>query len=199
MTAKTPPGLPESFFRKPVIPYLTHLADECIGLLAHASLVMIQADELTDLPRVIEPFERPPLAHTPVLLHLDLIHGLARDEAAVRFVAGMKRINGIITVHHHLVAVARRLGLLSVVRLFLQDGRAVKRGLSVIQKSKPDAVELLPGVAAIEVAAEFRAVNTPHIAGGLIRGPETFRRIIASGCRAVSTTNEALWRINEQA
>jgi len=197
MTKRSLRAFPPEYLAKRVIPYLTVPAEGRVELLARASLVMLQVDELADVPSVLETFQRPPLTDLPILLHLDLIHGLARDEAAIRYIAGMERVAGIITVHHHLVAAARRLGLLSVVRLFLQDGRAVNRGLSVIQKSKPDAVELLPGVAAIEVADRFQAVNIPHIAGGLIRGPDTLRRILDSGCRAVSTTNEALWKLNE--
>jgi glycerol-3-phosphate responsive antiterminator len=46
----------------------------------------------------------------------------------------------------------------------------------VIDKSKPDAVELLPGVAAIEVADRFRDLPIPFIAGGLIRTPDIVKR-----------------------
>ncbi|MBN1912516.1 MAG: glycerol-3-phosphate responsive antiterminator [Pirellulales bacterium] len=159
---------------------------------------MLQVDELADLPEILTIFERPPLENLPLFLHLDLIRGLGRDEAGLRFLTHFKRISGIITVHHHLVPAIHRAGMHSVVRLFLQDGRAVKRGLSVIEKSKPDAVELLPGVAAAEVGGDFDVLPTPRIAGGLIRGPETMKRILASGCRAVSTTNQALWALNAQ-
>ena len=57
--------------------------------------------------------------------------------------------------------------LMSVVRLFLQDGRAVERGLQVIEKSKPDAVEVLPGVAFLEVAERF-AQSDPYVNNGLV-------------------------------
>ena len=78
----------------------------------------------------------------------------------------------------------------------LQDGRAVQRGLAVIEKSRPDAVELLPGVAFLQVAELFAGLEIPCIAGGLIRTKETVRQILAAGCKAVSTTNVALWGMN---
>jgi len=59
---------------------------------------------------------------------------------------------------------ARRVGLLSIVRLFLSDSRAVDRGISVVKKSHPDAVEILPAVVAAKVAG-----IEPNEAGALIR------------------------------
>ena len=50
--------------------------------------------------------------------------------------------------------------------------------------------------AAMETADRFTRVTIPRIAGGLIRTADTARRIIASGCRAISTSNAELWQLN---
>jgi glycerol uptake operon antiterminator len=184
------------YLTRPVIPYVTELAEANVPLVASASIIFIGGGELADLPALLEKLGRAPLAERPVLLHIDLLSGLANDEAGVRYVATFERVDGIITVRHHLAPLARKLGLMSVVRLFLQDGRAVDRGLSVIEKSRPDAVELLPGVAVPQVAERFRDLSIPFIAGGLVRTPETVREILATGCKAVSTTNVKLWEMN---
>ena len=144
----------------------------------------------------MQSLRREPFASIPVLLHIDLVNGLANDESGLRYVATLDRIDGIITVRPHLAPVARKMGLLSIIRLFLQDGRAVERGLQVIERSQPDAVELLPGVAFLEVAERFVNLPLPCIAGGLIRTPQRVKQIIAAGCKAVSTTNVALWGMN---
>jgi glycerol uptake operon antiterminator len=186
----------DACLRRQIIPYIEGGVGDSSEVLANASMVFVQVGELADVPETLAPFGVKPLDHLVVMLHLDLVYGLARDEAAVRFVAGLDRVDGIITVHHHLVAPARRLGLLSVVRLFLQDTRALGRGISVVEKSRPDAVELLPSVAAIEVAEAFQQVHIPRIAGGLIHNLNTVHRVLASGCRAVSTSNRQLWEYN---
>jgi glycerol uptake operon antiterminator len=181
---------------KPVIPYLT---DGVAGLsadVAGAGLLFIGGGELAELPALLDVLSRDPYAKLPVLLHLDLVNGLTNDDAGLKYVATLGRVDGIVTVRQHLAPLARKLGLLSVVRLFLQDGRAVERGLQVVDRSQPDAVELLPGVAALEVADRFRNLPIPCIAGGLIRTPEIVRRITAAGFKAVSTTNAALWAMN---
>lgn len=184
------------FLTKPVIPYVTEGVDRHPNLIASASIIFLGGGELAELPQLLAKLERPPFADLPVMLHIDLVNGLANDESGLRYVATHKRLDGIITVRHHLVAAARKLGLLSIVRLFLQDGRAVERGLQVIEKSAPDAVELLPGVAFLQVPDRFADLSIPCIAGGLIRTPSTVHQIINAGCRAVSTTNVKLWELN---
>ncbi len=181
---------------KPVIPYLTDGVPQPPGDCAAAALLFIGGSELADLPKMLKALDREPLRSLPVFLHLDLVNGLANDDSGLRYVATLDRLDGVITVRPHLIPLARKLGLASVLRLFLQDGRAVDRGLQVIDRSQPDAVELLPGVAFLEVADRFRHLPIPLIAGGLIRTPDHVTRIRAAGAKAVSTTNTALWQLN---
>ena len=184
---------------RPIIPYITEAVEPHASLIAAASIVMIGAGgELAELPQLLSRLARPPFDRLPVLLHIDLVNGLSNDESGLRYVATLDRIDGIVTVRHHLAPLARKLGLMSVVRLFLQDGRAVERGLQVIDKSRPDAVEVLPGVAFLQVADRFNHLPIPCIAGGLIRTPDTVHQILAGGCKAVSTSNAKLWELNTQ-
>ncbi|MEA1950987.1 MAG: glycerol-3-phosphate responsive antiterminator [Planctomycetota bacterium] len=211
MPAKKFQPLPSEYFAKPVIPYLSGppvdgskdgdssgraAAEDRMAALSYASMVILQVEELMDLPDCLSPFRRPPLEHVKVLMHLDLIRGLARDEAGLRFLAGLERIDAIITVHHHLVSAAKRFGLQSIVRLFIQDGRSVKRGLAVVEKSRPNGIELLPGIAAAEVANDFARLPIPRFAGGLIRNTTILQAILDTGYKAVSTSNESLWLEN---
>ncbi len=159
-------------------------------------MLFLQGGELTGLPKILHWLEASPLAGIPVVLHIDLLAGLANDEAGLRYVASFDGINGIITVRHHLVAPARRLGLACFVRLFLHDTRAVERGLQIAQSVQPDAIELLPGVAAVEVADRFRKIDIPRIAGGLVRTPQLAQRVLQSGYQAISTSDPSLWQLN---
>jgi glycerol uptake operon antiterminator len=182
---------------KTIIPYLTEGVDRHGDVIAAASILMIGGGELAELPALLARLGRPPFDKIPVLLHIDLVNGLANDDAGLRYVATLEGVDGVVTTRHHLAPLARKLGLMSVVRLFLQDGRAVERGLQVIDKSRPDAVEVLPGVAFLQVADRFNHLPIPCIAGGLIRSADTVKQILAGGCRAVSTSNVELWKLNK--
>jgi glycerol uptake operon antiterminator len=190
-----PKGI-QTLLNKPIIPYVTDWSLPDPEPLAHADVLFVSGGELAELPAVFEKLDAGPTRDIPVMLHIDLINGLMNDDAGLRYVANYNRVVGVITTKHHLVHTIRKLGLYSVIRLFLQDGRAVERGMSVIERSKPDAVELLPGIAATLISAELKQVRVPLIAGGLIRNEETADRILKAGCQAVSTSNKNLWKLN---
>jgi glycerol uptake operon antiterminator len=187
--------VPRAWLARPVIPVFWQLGPE-ERLLAEASLLFLQGGELVELPKRVARLKQGPTAHLPVMLHIDLLAGLTSDEAGLRYLAGLDGIDGIITVRSHLVAPARRLGLASILLLFLQDGRSVDRGLHVIEQSHPDMIELVPGVAALETASQFDKLPVPRIAGGLVRRDSLVRDLLASGCAAVSTSNAGLWPLN---
>src|SRR5688500_17053161 len=103
-----------SYLTKPVIPYLTEGVDQHPQLIAAASLLMIGGGELAELPELLDRLSHPPFEKLPVLLHIDLVNGLSNDESGLRYVATLDRLDGIITVRHHLAPTARKLGLMSV-------------------------------------------------------------------------------------
>jgi glycerol uptake operon antiterminator len=185
----------ESCLRNKVIPVVWD-PEANRDLLARASAVFLQGGALGDLGRVLDAFGHPHLEHLPIFVHVDLVAGLENNEAGIEYLADFNSISGVVTVHHHLTAAARRLGLLSIVRLFLSDSRAVDRGLSVVKKSHPDAVEILPAIVAAKVAADFADCHIPRIAGGLCRTEADVADVLASGCRAVTSTSPVLWKIN---
>jgi glycerol uptake operon antiterminator len=182
-------------FRKQIIPVVWD-PDANADLLARASTVFLQGGSLRDLERVLALFGTPKLENMPLFVHVDLVAGLENNEAGIEYLASFNRLTGVVTVHHHLAAAARRAGLLSIVRLFLSDSRAVDRGLSVVNKSHPDAIEILPAVVAVKVAKEFANCRIPRIAGGLCRTEADVAEVLASGCRAVTSTSADLWKLN---
>ena len=185
----------EQCFRHRVIPVVWHPGPQS-DLLAQASTVFLQGGTLRELERVLDAFNAPPLKHLPLFVHIDLVAGLENNDAGLEYLAGLDRITGIVSVHHHLAAPARKLGLLSIVRLFLSDSRAVDRGLSVATKSHPDAIEILPAAVAAKVAGDFAHCRIPRIAGGLCRTEADVAEVLESGCRAVTSTSPSLWMLN---
>jgi glycerol uptake operon antiterminator len=185
----------DTCFRERVIPVIWDPGAH-IDVLARASSVFLQGGALADLARVLDAFDCPKLMHLPLFVHIDLVAGLENSEAGLEYLAGFNRITGVVTVHHHLTSAARKHGLLSVVRLFLSDSRAVDRGFSVASKSHPDAVEILPACVAAKVSGDFATCRIPRIAGGLCRTEADVTEVLASGCQAVTSTSVALWKLN---
>ena len=185
----------EKCLRQPVIPVVWDPTKH-VDLLSRASMLIMQGGALADVPRALDRFAEQKLSTIALFAHIDLISGLENSEAALEYLAEFNRFAGIVTVHHYLAKPARRLGLLSVVRLFLSDSRAVERGVAVATKSQADAIEILPAVAAVKVANDLKRCPLPRIGGGLCRTEADVREAIESGCRAVTSTRPELWELN---
>ncbi len=150
------------------------------------------------MPRILAQFDAEPLRHLAVAVHLDLLDGLESNEAAVRWLAGFPRCAGIITVRHRLVPAIRKQKMLSIIRLFLHDGRSVKRGVSDVaagqaRRSRSSAGHAPP----LSRTEELAALRVPFIAGGLVKDLEALQAVLKSDCKAVSTSKEKLWRLND--
>ncbi len=130
-----------------------------------------------------------------ILAHVDLIKGIGRDEAGVRFLARSLGVDGILTTRANLISPARREGLIAVQRLFLLDSESLEAGLPTVEKAAPDAVEVLPGVILPTIAQQLakRGTLPPLIAGGLIRTSAQVDAVLGAGAVAVSTSEPGLW------
>jgi glycerol uptake operon antiterminator len=130
-----------------------------------------------------------------ILAHVDLIKGVGRDEAGIRFLGKHVGIDGIMTTRANLISPAKREGLIAVQRLFLLDSESLAAGLPTVEKAAPDALELLPGVIVPTVAQDLakRGKLPPLIAGGLIRTRAQVDAILGAGAVGVSTSEESLW------
>jgi len=185
----------DSCFRQHVIPVVWE-PGEHRDLLARASAIFLQGGPLSELIRILDTFCDRDLADIPLFVHIDLLSGLENNDAGLEYLASFKRISGVVTVHYQLSSPARRLGLLSIVRLFLSDSRAVARGLSVANKSHADAIEILPAAVAAKIAGDFKSCHIPRIAGGLCRTQADVVEVLDSGCRAITSTSPLLWKLN---
>jgi glycerol uptake operon antiterminator len=130
-----------------------------------------------------------------IFAHVDLIKGLGRDEAGIRFLARSVGVDGLLTTRAPLIGPAKREGLIAVQRLFVLDSESLEAGLPTVEKAAPDAVEILPGLILPAIAQQLagRGALPPLIAGGLIRSAGQAEAVLAAGALAVSTSAAALW------
>jgi len=129
-----------------------------------------------------------------IFAHIDLIKGVAKDEAGIRSLARGLRINGVLTTRSNLIGPAKKEGLIAVQRFFVLDSESLQTGLISVEKARPDAVEVLPGVIFPKITERLRQESLPPvIAGGLITKGEEVEEILALGAVGVSTSCQKLW------
>lgn len=127
-------------------------------------------------------------------IHIDRVEGLARDAAGVKYAASQWKPDGIITTQTSLVKTAQEQGLCTIQRLFMLDSASLASGLQLIAQSKPDLIELLPGIVPKAITFFKQKSDRPIISGGMVTEKQEILSALAAGALAVSTSNTGLWK-----
>jgi glycerol uptake operon antiterminator len=130
------------------------------------------------------------------LVNADLLQGFSRDAHAVEYLASCGTA-GIISTSHETLRAARAQELITVLRSFMIDSASVDSGRRFLTHFQPDAVELLPAIAAPLVLDRIREGHPSlHvIAGGLVTTLKQVEGLIHAGVDAVSISDPGLWVI----
>ena len=151
-----------------------------------------------DVCTIPEILERIKAAGKKAMVHIDLIAGLSAKEISVEFIARQTRADGIITTKPALVRRAKELGIFAVLRFFVIDSLALKNIENLEMQcgtSRPDFIEVLPGVMPKVLGRIAKVTRIPMIAGGLITEKEDVIAALSAGAIAVSSTNQDVWNL----
>jgi glycerol uptake operon antiterminator len=159
--------------------------------LKRPNVLFILGGTIFDLPHIVQQARK---YEKMVFVDIDLIKGVGKDASGIRYLAKESRVDGVITTRGNLIKSIQKEGLVSVQRVFVLDSDSLTGGLNVIEKSGPEAMEVLPGLILPKIMEKIRAATAiPVIAGGLIRCEEEVREILASGAIGISTTSPRLF------
>lgn len=151
-----------------------------------------------DVCTIPEILERIKATGKKAMVHIDLIAGLSAKEISVEFIARQTRADGIITTKPALVRRAKELGIFAVLRFFVIDSLALKNIENLEMQcgtSRPDFIEVLPGVMPKVLGRIAKVSRIPMIAGGLITEKEDVIAALSAGAIAVSSTNQDVWNL----
>ena len=151
-----------------------------------------------DVCTIPEILERIKAAGKKAMVHIDLIAGLSAKAISVEFIARQTRADGIITTKPALVRRAKELGIFAVLRFFVIDSLALKNIENLEMQcgtSRPDFIEVLPGVMPKVLGRIAKVSRIPMIAGGLITEKEDVIAALSAGAIAVSSTNQDVWNL----
>ena len=129
------------------------------------------------------------------IVHVDLIAGLASKEVAVDFIRSQTEADGIISTRPMLLRRGRELGLLTVLRVFAIDSKAVSNLGRETEGGMPDVIEILPGTLCKVLRRLSRELPVPLIAGGLLSDKADVLASLGAGALCVSASDESLWAL----
>lgn len=128
-----------------------------------------------------------------ILVHADLIQGLKTDDYAAEFLCNDIKPAGIISTRSNIIIKAKSKGILAIQRTFLLDTIALEKSYALIERTKPDYIEVLPGVIPQLISEVQERTGIDIISGGLIRTQFHVEAALKAGAKAVTTSNQKLW------
>lgn len=127
------------------------------------------------------------------VIHLDLIEGFSSREIAVDAIQKATNAEGIISTRGALIKRAKQIGMAAIQRGFMLDSRSLASFEQQIAQSKPDFVEILPGLLPKVIASLISRIDIPVIAGGFIHEKEDVIAALQAGALAVSASSPNIW------
>jgi glycerol uptake operon antiterminator len=146
--------------------------------------------ELAELADVIDQLHT---KQRKVLVHIDLIRGIASDEFGANHLIQNLKVDGVISIRPAVIQRTRKRGKIAILRIFLRDSMSLEKSISIIEQAEPDYVELLPAIGGTLLDSIRSRFRTPVICGGLISSSEQINDCLSHGAVGVTTSNPSLW------
>lgn len=173
----------------PVIPAV-HESGFSAALSSDAEIIFLLEG---DVMSVGDSIQRAHNRKKKIFIHIDLMKGIGKDRHGVEYLARLGA-DGIISTHASLIRNARELGIVTIQRYFALDSRGLESMKEMIESTKPDFVEIMPGVIE-KVIRRFASNQTLVIAGGLLETKAEVMAALSCGAVAVSTGKKELWSL----
>ncbi|HBQ64006.1 MAG TPA: glycerol-3-phosphate responsive antiterminator [Clostridiales bacterium] len=154
-------------------------------------IFLLQAD-IFNLQQRVDTVVR---AKKSVLIHLDFVDGLGRDNRAIDYIKEVIRPQGIISTRSSQIKYAREIGLFGIQRFFLLDSLSYETTVKTAHAAQPDMIEIMPGLMPGMIRRITAQLSVHVIAGGLVETKQEVMEILAAGALAVSTGKSELWEL----
>jgi glycerol uptake operon antiterminator len=184
-----------TFQHQPILPAVRKIKDlEKLLSSSYEYLVLLDS-HIGQLKNIVDLASR---HGKKLLLHIDLVVGLKNDEYAAEFVCQNIKPAGLISTRASVITKTKQNGLLAIQRLFLLDSSALEKSYTLLERTRPDYIEVMPGVMPHIIQEVHEATGIPIFAGGLIRSVDEVERALKAGATAVTTSRAELWKHYER-
>jgi len=155
--------------------------------LTYGILMNFQLAQLDELVKQMKDHQK------KVLIHSELIKGLASDEYGAIYLIQSLKVDGIISSKPKVIEVCHKRAILGIYRFFIKDTISLEQSLDIGIRLKPAFVEILPS-SCLDLVADIKAkLHCEVLLGGLIRNKEQINACFEAGACAVTTSTVELW------
>ncbi|MGN7382774.1 glycerol-3-phosphate responsive antiterminator [Paenibacillus sp. SAFN-117] len=181
------------FIQQPIMPAVRQMKDFEILLSSNYEYIIMLDIHLARLKSI---FQLANQHGKKLFLHADLIQGLHNDQYGTEFLCQEFKPYGLLSTKANVILKAKEKGVIAIQRIFLIDNNALSKSYALLEKTKPDFIEVLPAAVLMmtkEVMAQWK-LQIPILAGGFIRTIEDVETALKLGAVTVTTSNRELWK-----
>ncbi len=178
------------FMKKPIAAAIRTEKDFSTALRSDVDMIFLLHSNIMTVHQYIKEIHS---AGKKAFIHVDFAEGIGKDRYGLEYLAKLG-VDGILTTRTNIIRAAKDYGLITVQRFFIVDSHSLGTTVDSIKMSKPDIIEIMPGVVTKKIKEFAEKVNMPIIAGGLIETVEEVREALEAGATVVSTGEARLWK-----
>jgi glycerol uptake operon antiterminator len=183
-----------SFFGQKVLPAIRKIEDVEKMMSSNYEYLVILDMHVSRLKPI---FQMAQANDKKLIIHMDLIHGLKSDEYSTEFICQEFKPFGLISTKGSVILKARQKGVKSIQRLFLLDTSSIEKSFALIERTKPDYIEVLPGIMPKIIKDIRNRTKREVFAGGFIDTIEEVEQAFLAGAITVTTSKKELWKYFE--
>jgi len=176
----------------PVIAAVQNIEDVDTAVGSQVGMIILMCANIMNAGEMVEKIRN---SGKLVIIHMDFLEGIGRDQKAVEYVATVLCPDGIISTRNSHIKHAKQCGIFAVQRFFLIDNKSYETALSSVKANKPDMIEIMPGVMPTVIKRITKDLSIPVIAGGLISTKQDIMEALQAGAIAASTGKKYLWEL----
>lgn len=177
------------FMKKPIAAAIRTEKDFSTALRSDVDMIFLLHSNIMTVHQYVKEIHS---AGKKAFVHVDFAEGIGKDRYGLEFLA-KQGVDGILTTRTNIVKAAKEYGLITVQRFFIVDSHSLGTSVDSIKISKPDIIEIMPGVVTKKIKEFADKASMPIIAGGLIETVEEVKAALEAGADVVSTGEAALW------
>ncbi len=130
------------FMKKPIAAAIRTEKDFSTALRSNVDMVFLLHSNIMTVNQCVKEIHS---AGKKAFIHVDFAEGIGKDRFGLEFLA-KQGVDGVLTTRTNIVKSAREFDLITVQRFFIVDSHSVGTSIESIKISKPDIIELMPGI-----------------------------------------------------
>ncbi len=179
------------FMKRPIAAAIRTEKDFSTALRSNVDMVFLLHSNIMTVNQCVKEIHS---AGKKAFIHVDFAEGIGKDRSGLEFLA-RQGVDGVLTTRTNIVKAAKEFDLITVQRFFLVDSHSVGTSVESIKISRPDIIELMPGIVTKKIREFSGKTDMPIIAGGIIETIEEVRAALDAGAAVVSTGEASLWNV----